>query len=118
MTTHQKMVTVSRDSGISIEADGKKIVLSFEEFRSIEAAVNREIYYRADVEEAYGEIPSHVFILPEFEKQKYLDAVLDIYAELRETNDGDTEGLNWRECLDEAFGRVPIRNFAGKEGEQ
>ncbi len=78
MTVKHKLVTVSRDAGITIETEGGKVDLSFEEFREIEAAVNREVYYRDDVELAYSELRSRNIFPADFDSKGYINAVLSV----------------------------------------
>lgn len=97
---------------INIDDGNSSIALPIDDLRNINDLVNREIYFKEDVnyflqEKAEdGEIEESML-----DNQEYLDDILSEYQTLRDENDGDAEGLTWKQCLDEAFENCPVEDY-------
>lgn len=102
---NKNVLILRRDSGKFME-------ITLEEEHMLQAAANKEVYFREDVVNAletrieYGELDESVL-----DNQGYINDLLDTYADLRNKYDGDADGLDWQECLDEAFERVPLEDY-------
>jgi len=98
---------------VVIEDNGNTITLDGNDIRNITRAYDKAFYYREDVENQI-EILIGEKELPEeaYTNEKYIQAVVDIYAENREEyGDGSDENLSWAECLNEAFDKVNYSDY-------
>ena len=84
-TTDNKLTTITVPMQLIAEINGE---------------IDKRIYYREDVlrflrnKIASGDIPETVL-----SDESCITALIDAYAEYRNDAEGDTEGMNWYECL-------------------
>lgn len=88
-TTDNKLTTITVPMQLIAEINGE---------------IDKRIYYREDVlrflrnKIASGDIPETVL-----SDESCIAALIDAYAEYRNDAEGDTEGMNWYECLFAAY---------------
>lgn len=88
-TTDNKLTTITVPMQLIAEINGE---------------IDKRIYYREDVlrflrnKIASGDIPETVL-----SDESCIAALIDAYAEYRNNAEGDTEGMNWYECLFAAY---------------
>lgn len=104
---------IDDDGNIQIKQGDITVILSSEEFRSIDEVVDKELYFRADVR---AEIESLVYSEKELpasalKNKAFIESVLDEYTYLRQENDNITDGMDWQQCLDEAFKNVDYADY-------
>ena len=84
-----------RDRKYAIVAGDKEILLTEEELRDLNQSID-EIWFEKDVRD---KIEKEGWLF----KEDTVGEIVDTYCHLRHKNDGDSEGMTWDECLDEAF---------------
>ena len=88
-TTDNKLTTITVPMQLIAEINGE---------------IDKRIYYREDVlrflqnKIASGDIPETVL-----SDESCIATLIDAYAEYRNNAEGDTEGMNWYECLFAAY---------------
>lgn len=101
-----KLTVISGDAGVTLTGN---------DVREIREAYDREIYFREDVMQEIETSIEEGYLPKSAEKNSaFVEAILEEYNRLRQENDGDSEGMNWRACMDEAFGSVLYANYVRK----
>lgn len=97
---------------IEVEKDGVKIEITLDEVREMESLANTNVYYREDVTQYINDLYNDGEISKEIrDNEDFANDLLDEYARLREKYDGDAEGLDWQECLDEAMESLDLDDY-------
>ena len=79
---------------------GRYIDITYDELIELEKVIKKTLYFSGDVK-AYC-IENGIALT-----EDSFGDVLENYYNLREENDGDSEGMTWDECLEEAFDEYP-----------
>lgn len=91
---------------VTIKKDGHSVTLTEDEMTSLKKMVDRECYYRSDVEGYFTESPQEAYdVGAVFADKKLMNEMVDYYTDLRyENNGGDPSQMkDWLECLDETI---------------
>lgn len=84
-----------REDKYVIISDKKEIFLTEKELRELNSSIDN-IWFERDVQNKIAE-EGLLF------EEDTIEEIVSTYCYLRRKNDGDSEGMTWDECLDEAF---------------
>ena len=92
--------------------NGNQITLTLFEVEEISNMVDRIFYFVEDVKSHIEYLIDNDILPNDAENnENYINAVTDAYAEYRRDNDGDSEGMTCKDCLDCAFADVKYEDY-------
>ncbi len=92
---------------VFVKKNNNIFTFTLEDIEELYSVIRKEVYFKEDVRNfldiAYesGDIDEE-----KYHNLDFFDDLLNEYYNLRLDNDGTTDGLNWEECLEEAFEKV------------
>ena len=102
---------------IIVRTDEITIPFTIDEITRMNELANTNIRFREDVEIYLQERVENDELDEEFlSNNELISDMLDRYTELRDKYDGNPSGLNWQECLDEAWEDIDLDDYTdGRE---
>ncbi len=108
----KKIIFDKEKNMIFISEGHASAFISLEELRQMQDIVNKEVYFKEDVIKYLEDKNNEGELTAEYlDNEQLITDMLNGYTEFRNKYDGDAEGLNWLECLDEAWSNINLDNY-------